>query len=68
MSKEEMTADTSFEEVEDVASFRECTGLFPALPLNDPAADEDLARLYAIHAPKKRNGIPWEGKDREQRS
>ena len=59
--------DSSFEEVEDVASFTECTGLFPALPLNDPAADEDLARLYAIHAPKKRNGVPREDLGREQR-
>ena len=60
MRKENIHEDASFEEAEDVASFTECTGLFPALPLNDPAADEDLARLYAIHAPKKRNGKPRE--------
>lgn len=68
MSKNRIPEYTSFEEVEDVASFTECTGLVPALPLNDPAADEDLARLYAIHAPKKRNGIRCEGKERKQRS
>jgi len=68
MPKERITEDDSFESVEDVASFRECTGLFPALPLNDPAADEEMARLYAIHAPKKRNGIPCEGKEEKRRS
>lgn len=68
MRKDRIPEDVSFEEVEDVACFTECTGLFPALPLNDPAADEDLARLYAIHAPKKRNGIPCEGRERKQRS
>ena len=67
MRKDNIPEDTSFEEVEDVASFRECTGLFPALPLNDPAADEDLARLYAIHAPKKRDGVPREDLGRGQR-
>lgn len=67
MNKEKNHDNTSFEEVEDVASFTECTGLFPALPLNDPAADEDLARLYAIHAPKKRDGVPREDLGREQR-
>lgn len=67
MSKGKNHETTSFEEVEDVASFTECTGLFPALPLNDPAADEDLARLYAIHAPKKRDGVPREDLGREQR-
>ena len=67
MNKEKPNENTSFEEVEDVASFTGCTGLFPALPLNDPAADEDLARLYAIHAPKKRNGVPREDLGREQR-
>ena len=67
MRKDNIPDDTSFEEAEDVASFRECTGLFPALPLNDPAADEDLARLYAIHAPKKRDGVPREDLGREQR-
>ena len=66
MQEEKMNEKTSFEEVEDVASSWECTGLFPALPLNDPAADEDLARLYAIHVPKKRNGVPCEGKERRQ--
>ena len=67
MRKDNIPEETSFDEVEDVASFRECTGLFPALPLNDPAADEDLARLYAIHAPKERNGIPREDLGSKQR-
>ena len=67
MRKDRISDDASFEEIEDVASFTECTGLVPALPLNDPAADEDLARLYAIHAPKRRNGIPVEGMDPKQR-
>ena len=52
----------SFHETEDVASATECTGLFPALPLNDPEADADVARLYAVHAPKTRNGIRNEGR------
>lgn len=41
----------SFEETEFVASATECTGLFPALPVDDPEAEEDMARLYAVHAP-----------------
>lgn len=52
---------SSFDENEIVASATECTGLVPALPLNDPAADENLTRLYAVHAPKKRNGRRMEG-------
>ena len=67
MRKDNIPEEASFDEVEDVASFRECTGLFPALPLNDPAADDDLARLYAIHAPKKRDGVPREDLGEEQR-
>lgn len=58
----------SFNETENVSSATECTGLFPALPLNDPEADENLARLYAVHTPKKRNGIRCEGRERKQRS
>lgn len=50
-------------ETEFVASATECTGLFPALPLNDPAADEELAKLYGVHAPQKRNGFRCEGND-----
>ena len=58
----------SFNEVEDVVSVTECTGHEPALPLNDPDADDNMARLYAIHAPKKRNGVRWEGKGEKPRS
>lgn len=60
--------DDSFNTTEDVASATECTGLVSALPVNDPAADEDLARLYAIHAPKKRNGVRCEGREGKRRS
>ena len=67
MPGKRIAEDGSFEAVEDVASATECTGLIPALPLNDPAADEDLTRLYAVHAPKKRNGARWEGNDKKQR-
>ena len=56
----------SIHETEFVASATECTGLFPALPLNDPAADEELAQLYAVHAPKKRNGFRYEGNDKKK--
>ena len=49
---------------EDVASATECTGLVPALPLNDPRAEEELASLYAVLPPKKRNGRRVEGNDR----
>ena len=48
-------------ETEDVISATECTGLVPALSLNDPAADEDLAALYALLPPKKRDGVRREG-------
>ena len=41
----------SFEETEFVASATECTGLFPALPVDDPEAEDNMARLYAVHAP-----------------
>ena len=41
----------SFEATEFVASATECTGLFPALPVDDPEAEQDMARLYAVHAP-----------------
>lgn len=40
---------SSFEEREIVASFTECTGLMPALTL-DEAENEDVARLYAVHS------------------
>lgn len=60
----------SFNETEIVASATECTGLVPALPVNDPEADANLTRLYAVHAPKMRNGIRREGngpKEKKQR-
>ena len=45
---------TPFEEREIVASASECTGLIPSMcDEDDPASAEDMARLYAIHAPKK---------------
>ncbi len=47
--------EDSFNENENVISTTECTGLMPALPVNDPEADESTARLYAIHAPKRRD-------------
>jgi len=58
----------AFDETENVASATECTGLVPALPMNDPQADEEMARLYAIHEPKKRNGVRCEGKAKKRRS
>ena len=58
--------DTPINEVENVASATECTGLVPSLPLNDPEADQDLAQLYAVLPPKKRNGIRWEGNERRE--
>ena len=45
---------TPFEERENVASASECTGLMPSMcDEDDPASVENVARLYAIHAPKK---------------
>ena len=58
---------TPVHETEDVISATECTGLVPALPLNDPAADEDLADLYAVLPPKKRDGRRREGTRSDQR-
>jgi len=58
---------TPTHETEDVISATECTGLVPALPLNDPAADEDLAALYAVLPPKKRDGKRREGTRSNQR-
>ena len=43
-----------FDGVEDVTSATECTGILPALPMDDaPDAQQNAAELYAIHAPKK---------------
>ena len=56
-----------FEETEIVASATECTGLVPGLPVNDPEADEASAQLYAIHAPKNRNGVRWEGNEAKKK-
>lgn len=53
--------EDSFNTTEVVASATECTGLVPALPVNDPEADEDLTRLYAVLSPKRRNGLRCEG-------
>lgn len=60
--------EDSLNETENVISATECTGLLPALPLNDPEADENTARLYAIHGPKRRNGKRCEGKGKKRRS
>ena len=57
----------SFNETEVVASATECTGLVPALPVNDPEADEDLTRLYAVLSPKERDGFRCEGNREKQR-
>lgn len=55
---------TTIQETEDVISATECTGLVPALPLNDPAADDEIAKLYAVLPPKKRDGRRREGNPR----
>lgn len=48
----------AFEEIENVASATECTGLLPALPVDEPEAQADAARLYAIHAPEAKEKKP----------
>ncbi|MBE5795701.1 MAG: hypothetical protein E7323_13585 [Clostridiales bacterium] len=52
-------------DIEDLASFTECTGLIPAgVPTDEEA--EDYARLYGIHPIKAnditRDGLPDHGK------
>ena len=43
-----------FDEAEDVISATECTGILPALPMDDaPDAQRAAAEMYAIHAPKQ---------------
>ena len=43
-----------FDETEVVTSATECTGILPALPMDDaPDAQQSAAELYAIHAPEK---------------
>lgn len=43
-----------FDETEDVVSATECTGILPALPMDDaPEAQRSAAEMYAIHAPRK---------------
>lgn len=43
-----------FDSEEDVTSATECTGILPALPMDDaPDAQRNAAELYAIHAPKQ---------------
>lgn len=60
-----------FEEIENVASATECTGLLPALPVDEPEAETNTARLYAIHAPeskeKKSRRRKKRGTDRRDR-
>ena len=49
-----MERKNPFDETEDIASATECTGILPALPMDDaPNAQQNAAELYAIHAPKK---------------
>jgi hypothetical protein len=50
---------TPIREIEELASFTECTGLIPAgVPTEDEA--EDYARLYGVH-PIKPNDITADG-------
>lgn len=42
-----------FQEMEQVASLTECTGLMPALPQNEQQ-DVNSAALYAIHSAKRK--------------
>ncbi|MBQ8507943.1 MAG: hypothetical protein IJ466_11005 [Clostridia bacterium] len=60
------TQKDSFNEREFVASATECTGLIPGLSDADPDAELNEARLYAIHAPKKRDGKREEYECREK--
>lgn len=52
-------AGDGFREIETVASATECTGLMPALPLEEPEGDENLAQLYDIHAPEEKREEQW---------
>lgn len=47
--------ETPLNHSEDVVSATECTGLVPALPHDDVQADKNLADLFAVLPPKKRN-------------
>ena len=60
--------EDSFDETENVISATECTGLLPALSVENPEPDENAARLYAIHAPKRRKTKRCEGKENGRRS
>ena len=60
--------ENSLEEMENVISATECTGLLPALSVKNPEPDENVARLYAIHAPERRKTKKWEGKESGRRS
>ena len=46
-----MTEPGDYPDRTSTVSATECTGLFPALPVDDPEAEENMARLYAVHAP-----------------
>lgn len=56
----------SFNETEIVASATECTGLMPALNVDAPDLDENIARLYAIHAPDPKENINAKERKKEQ--
>ena len=48
-----MEGKDPFDMVEDISSATECTGILPALPMDDaPNAQRNAAELYAIHAPR----------------
>ncbi len=55
MKRKEWEVDAAFQETEDVASATECTGLMPALPV-DEASDVSSASLYGIHDGKGARG------------
>jgi len=63
----EPKVETSFNEVEDLASATECTGLIPA-GVQTKAEAENYAELYAIHEQKpawkkETNGKPQPRKE-----
>ena len=55
MTSDENRQDAAIGEAQDVASATECTGLMPALPMDD-AQDASSAALYDIHAAEGTRG------------
>lgn len=66
--KQDQFKPDSFNETEIVASATECTGLMPALNVDAPDLDENIARLYAIHAPDSKENIDEKEQGRKQKS